>query len=409
MANTRSRLSGMLIATLLAACLISLLSFGVRGAYGLFTAPLTREMGVTREIWAIAVAIQNLCWGIAQPLAGVIADRFGARRVLFMGALAYALGIVGLVFASTPMQLYLTAGVLTGLGMGGASFITVVAALGRAMPESHRSWAMGLGTAAGSLGQFVIVPLVQAVIGASGNWRSGAWVMAVAVGIIVLAAFLVRGDRPTPRPATQAAATGGQILGTAFSYPSYLLLVAGFFVCGFQLGFITTHLPPYLADKGQSASLASWGIAMVGLFNVVGSYMAGVWGGRYSKKALLSGIYFARAAVLLLFMLMPLSTFSVLLFGAAMGLLWLSTVPLTSGLVATFFGTRYMATLFGLVFFSHQVGSFTGVYLGGYLYERTGSYDVVWWWSIGLSVFAGLVNLPIREIRSQPFSRLVPA
>jgi MFS family permease len=399
----------MLIATLLAGCVISLMSFGVRGAYGLFTDPLTREMGITREIWAIAIAIQNLCWGIAQPLAGVIADRWGARRVLLMGAVAYALGVVGLVFASTPMQLYLTAGVLTGLGMGGASFITVVAAFGRAMPDTHRSWAMGLGTAAGSLGQFVIVPLVQAAMGAGGTWRTGAWVMAAAIATVVLAALFVRGDRPTPRPATQVAATGGQILGTAFAYPSYLLLVAGFFVCGFQLGFITTHLPAYLSDKGQSASVASWGLAMVGLFNVIGAYMAGVWGGRHSKKALLAGIYFTRAAVLLMFVLMPLSTYSVLLFGAAMGLLWLSTVPLTSGLVATFFGTRYMATLFGIVFFSHQVGSFAGVYMGGYLYERTGSYDVVWWWSIGLSVFAGLVNLPIRESRSQPFSRLVPA
>ncbi|MBA2672449.1 MFS transporter [Ramlibacter sp.] len=407
-AQAPARLSGMLIGTLLAGCMISLLSFGVRGAYGLFTAPLTTELGITREVYAIAIAIQNLCWGIAQPLAGVVADRWGARRVLLAGAIAYGLGIVGLVFASTPMQLYLTAGVLTGLGMGGASFITVVAALGRAMPQSHRSWAMGLGTAGGSLGQFVIVPITQAVIGA-GGWRNGAWVMAAAVAVIVLAAFLVRGDRPTPRPANEVRITGGQILGAAFSYPSYLLLVAGFFVCGFQLGFITTHFPAYLQDKGLGAGLASWGIAMVGLFNVVGAYFAGVWGGKRSKKGLLASIYFARAVIILLFLTMPLSTASVLLFGASMGLMWLSTVPLTSGLVATFFGTRYMATLFGIVFFSHQVGSFMGVYMGGYLYERTGSYDVVWWWCIGLSVFAGLVNLPIREKVSQPFSKLVPA
>ncbi len=398
----------MLVATLLAGCTVSLLSFGVRGAYGLFTDPLTRELGITREIYAIAIAIQNLCWGIAQPLAGVIADRWGARRVVLLGAVAYALGIVGLVFASTPMQLYLTAGVLTGLGMGGASFITIVAALGRAMPQSHRSWAMGLGTAAGSLGQFVIVPITQAVIG-TGGWREGAWVMAAAIAVVVLAAFMIRGDKPTPRPAGAVRVTGGQILAAALSHPSYLLLVAGFFVCGFQLGFITTHFPPYLIDKGLSASLASWGIAMVGLFNVGGSYFAGVWGGKHSKKAMLSGIYFARAAVILLFITMPLSTGSVLLFGAAMGVLWLSTVPLTSGLVATFFGTRYMATLFGIVFFSHQVGSFMGVYMGGFLYGHTGSYDVVWWWCIGLSIFAGLVNLPIRERMSQPFTKLVPA
>jgi MFS family permease len=397
-----------LLVTLLAACVISLLSFGVRSAFGLFTDPLTRELGLTREVYAIAIAIQNIAWGVAQPLAGVIADRQGSRRVLLGGAVLYACGIAGMVFAATPADIYLTAGLLTGLGMGGASYITVLAALGRAMPEARRSWALGLGTAAGSLGQFVVVPLTQSVI-AGGGWRAGAWAMAGATALIVLAALLVRGDRPAAKPASANGATAGEILFTALRHPSYLLLVLGFFVCGFQLAFITVHFPAYLADRGLGAGVASWAIAMVGLFNVGGAYLAGVWGGRHSKKNLLAGLYFGRAVVLLGFLLVPLSTASVLVFGAAMGLLWLSTAPLTSGLVATFFGTRYMASLFGLVFFSHQVGSFLGVYMGGYLFERTGSYDVVWWCCVGLSVLAGLVNLPIRERASQPFSRLAPA
>lgn len=402
------KLGGALVALLLATSLISLLSFGVRSAFGLFTDPLTRELGLSRETYAVAIAIQNICWGIAQPLAGMVADRHGARRVIVLGAVLYALGIAGLVFAQTPLQIHLTAGVLAGLGMGGASYITVLAALGRAMPDAHRSWALGVGTAAGSLGQFVVVPLTQAVIGLEG-WRSGAWVMAGATLLILFAALLVRGDRPTVRPAGERAVSVPQVLGTALRHPSYLLLVLGFFVCGFQLAFITVHFPPYLADRGLGAGVASWAIGMVGLFNVAGAYLAGVWGGRGSKKNLLAAVYFGRALVFLLFILVPLSTASVLLFGAGMGLLWLSTVPLTSGLVATFFGTRYMATLFGIVFFSHQVGSFLGVYLGGVLFERTGSYDAMWWACAALSLAAGLVNLPIRERASQPFSRLAAA
>ncbi|MBA3772518.1 MAG: MFS transporter [Ramlibacter sp.] len=394
--------------TLGAACLISLLSFGVRGAFGLFTDPLSRDLGTSREVYSIAIAIQNLCWGIAQPFAGMVADRHGARRVLLGGATLYVLGIVGMVFATTPGQIYLTAGVLAGVGMGGASFVTVLSALGRAMPETHRSWALGLGTAAGSLGQFVVVPLTQAVIDL-GSWRYGAWALAASTAIIVALAFFVRGDKPLARPAGSRLVSSREIMGTAFRHPSYILLVMGFLVCGFQLAFITTHFPPYLSDKGLGAGVASWAIAMVGLFNVLGAYIAGVWGARYSKKNMLSVIYFSRAAIIAVFIMTPITTMSVLLFGAAMGLLWLSTVPLTSGLVATFFGTRYMATLFGVVFFSHQVGSFFGVLMGGYLFERTGSYDIVWWFCIGLSVLAGFVNLPIRERESQPFSRLAAA
>ena len=410
---TKPGLPAILVVTLVAACAISLLSFGARAAFGLFTAPLSADVGISREVYALAIAIQNLAWGVTQPFAGFITDRFGPRRVMVGGAVLYSLGIVGLAFATTPAQIYATAGVLAGIGMGGASFTTAVAALGRLMPESHRSWALGLGTAAGSLGQFVIVPITQALVDASG-WRAGAWLMAAAVAAIVVAAGFVRaesGEKGANSGAPGAPAAGHlQILATAFAHPSYLLLVFGFFVCGFQLAFITTHFPAYLVDLGVPGAVASWAIAMVGLFNVVGAYMAGVLGGRPgSKKWLLSGVYWARGAVLLLFVLAPLSTTSVLLFGAGMGLLWLSTVPLTSGLVATFFGTRYMATLFGFVFLSHQVGSFFGVYAGGYFYERTGRYDAVWWLCIGLSIFAAVVNLPIRERASQRFGRLVAA
>jgi MFS family permease len=403
----RDALAPALLVTLLATCLISLLSFGVRSAFGLFTDPLTRELGLSREVYAIAIAIQNLAWGVAQPLAGAIADRHGARRVLLAGAALYAAGIAGLLVATTPAQIYCTAGLLTGLGMGGASYITVLAALSRAMPEARRSWALGLGTAAGSLGQFIVVPLTQAAIGL-GGWRHGAWAMAAAVALILPAALAVRGDRPADAPSGHGD-TGRAVLSAALRHPSYVLLVLGFFVCGFQLAFITTHFPAYLADRGLGASVASWAIAMVGLFNVAGAYLAGVWGGRGSKKHLLAGAYFGRAAVLLAFVLLPVTPASVLAFGAAMGLLWLSTAPLTSGLVATFFGTRHMATLFGVVFFSHQVGSFIGVYLGGALYALTGSYDLVWWCCIGLSVVAGLVNLPIRERAVPPARRLATA
>jgi predicted MFS family arabinose efflux permease len=293
--------------------------------------------------------------------------------------------------------------------MGGASYITVLAALGRLVPEQQRSWALGLATAAGSLGQFVVVPSIQAIIGSFG-WKAGAGALAVTAALILPAALFIRGDRRPALPAAAGPEAGlWQVLGSASRHPSYVLLVLGFFVCGFQLAFITTHFPPYLVDQGLGAQVASWAIAMVGLFNVAGAYLAGVWGGRHSKKNLLAAVYFGRAAVTALFLVAPVSTPSVLLFGAAMGLLWLSTAPLTSGLVATFFGTRHMATLFGLVFFSHQVGSFLGVWLGGALYEHTGSYAVVWWMCVALAVLAGLVNLPIRERPAPAFGRLSPA
>jgi MFS family permease len=406
--NNASRLPAALLVTLVAASFISLLSFGVRAAFGLFTAPLPADVGISREAYSMAIAIQNLCWGATQPFAGLLTDRFGAKRVMLGGAALYATGIVGLLFASTPLEIWLTAGVLVGIGMGGASFSTALAALGRVMPDSHRSWALGIGTAAGSLGQFVVVPLVQAFI-ALGDWRTGGWFMAAAIASILVAALFVGSPQPAAGAPVPKAVSAPRMLAAALAHRSYAYLVAGFFVCGFQLAFITTHFPAYLSDIGMGAATASWAVALIGLFNVVGAYLAGTWGGRYSKKNLLAWTYLARGAVIAAFLLLPVSPATVLAFGAAMGLLWLSTVPLTSGLVATFFGTRFMGTLFGVAFFSHQVGSFLGVYLGGVMYQRTGSYEPVWWLSIGLSLFAAAINLPIREDGSARFQRLVAA
>jgi len=391
--------------TLVAACAVACLSFGVRAAFGLFTDPLTRELGVSREAYAVAIAIQNLAWGLTQPVAGYLADRFGARWVMLAGAVLYALGVAGLAISTSALQIVLCGGVLVGLGMGGASFTTALAALGRVMPQTHRGWALGLGTAASSLGQFVVVPLTQAAIGVDG-WRAGAWLMAAAMALAIPAALLVR-DRPAGGLAVGGAGPSPlRLLRTALRDRDYALLVLGFFVCGFQLAFIATHFPAYLADRGIHPALASWAIALIGLFNVAGAYLAGTWSARLGKGRLLAGLYVGRAVAIGLFILAPLSPATVLVFSAAMGLMWLSTVPPTSGLVASFFGTRYMAMLFGFVFLSHQVGSFLGVYLGGHLYARTGSYDTVWWLCIVLSMAAAAVNLPIRERPSQRFMAL---
>ncbi len=385
-----------LLLLLACGCLISLVTFGLRGAFGLFTDPVSETHGWTRETFAIAMAIQNLCWGIAQPFAGALVDRFGPARVLAIGGVLYAAGLALMVVASDPAALHLSAGVLVGIGMGGASFTTVLSVFGKIVPPERRSWALGLATASGSLGQFLLVPLGQAFIDGYGWQGAGLWLAGFAA-LVPLLAGAFRGAKPDrtadPVPDIGLKAT----LGAAFGHRSYVLLVAGFFVCGFQLAFITIHLPPYLSDKGADPGLAAWAIGLIGLFNIAGAYLAGALGARWSKTALLSAIYFGRAAATVPFLLLPLSPATVLPYAAVMGLLWLSTVPLTSGLVAVMFGTRYMATLFGVVFFSHQLGSFTGVWLAADLYTRTGSYDVVWWLNVALALGAALLHLPIAE------------
>ena len=385
---------------LVCGCLITILTFGPRSSLGLFLTPMTTAHGWGRESFAFAVALQNLLWGAGQPFAGAIADRYGAGRVLAVGGAFYALGLVLMAFAATPVWLALSAGVMIGLATSAASFTIVLAAFGRMLPPERRSWAFGLGTAAGSFGQFLFAPLGQAFIQTYG-WQTAL----VLMGCMMLAV-------PALAPALAGRPQVGTIgrdqtlraaLAEAFGHGSYLLLVAGFFVCGFHVAFITTHLPPYLVDLGVDARWGAWSIAVIGLFNVIGSYGSGVLGGRHSKRIMLSLIYLLRAVVIALFVTLPISPVTVLLFAAAIGLLWLSTVPPTSGLVALMFGTRYLATLSGVVFFSHQVGAFLGVWLGGRLYDATGSYAVVWWMSVALGLLAAAVHWPIRE---RPVERL---
>jgi len=379
-------------------CMISLITFGVRGTFGLFTAPMTEALNWNRETYSLAMAIQNLAWGAAMPFTGAIADKYGNARVLAIGALIYTAGMVMMAFADTPLVLHLTGGLLVGLGVAGASFSIVMSAFTRVVPAERQSWAFGMATAAGSLGQFLFAPLGQAFISAYG-WHEAMVILGLCVLVVVLLALPLygkSGDRPMAAGELELGAT----LKQAFSHGSYMLLVSGFFVCGFHVAFIATHLPPYLTDQGLPASMAAWSIAIIGLANVAGSYISGVLGGRFPKRYLLSALYFSRAVVLAIFVLSPARPEIVFAFAFAMGLLWLSTVPLTNGLVVVMFGARYMATLFGIVLFSHQVGAFLGVWLGGLLYDRTGSYDVVWWISVALGLMAAAIHWPIREDRA---------
>ena len=376
-----------------AGCLLALLSFGLRSSFGLFLDPMSSAFGWGREVFAIAIALQNLLWGLAQPVAGAFADRYGSGRVLTIGALIYAAGLFIMADASTPGMLTLSAGVLVGLGVAGASFAIVLAAFTRRVSPEKHSWALGIGTAAGSAGQFFVVPLGQSFISAYG-WSMALTIFGFIALLMVPCAAALTGRPDTRQEAKQSIRAA---LGEAFAHPSYNYLTAGFFVCGFHVAFIQTHLPAYITDMGLQAGLAAWALALVGGGNIIGAYTSGVLGGRFSKKYLLSALYFARAVVIALFILLPISEASVLAFSLAIGLLWLSTVPLTSGLVAQFFGTQHMAMLFGIVFFSHQVGAFLGVWMGGYLFDQTGSYDVVWWISIALGLLAAAIHWPIRE------------
>ena len=388
-------------------CLIGFLAFGIRSSFGLFVDPVSGNgadaFGFGREAFAFALAIQNLAWGVGQPLAGAIADRYGPWRVIAGGGVLFSLGLLTMTMASDPTSFTLTAGILVGLGMSGAGHNTVLAAFGQLLPPERRAWALGLGTATASLGQFLVVPLGQAFIEGYG-WAGASVIMAIAVASTPLLALALRprslkaGETPKAvTPTTSTAPTLNVALGQAFGYNSYWLLLSGFFVCGFQLAFITVHLPPYLNDQGISASTASWAIALIGLFNVVGGYASGMLSSRMPRRMLLVYIYLARAIVTTAFLVLPLTNASTLVFGAFMGLLWLSTVPPTVQLVGVMFGNRFLSTLFGFVFLSHQVGAFVGVWAGGLLFARLGSYDLVWWGSVGLSIFAALVHLPIRE------------
>lgn len=383
-------------------CLVAIAGFGPRATMGFFLNPVTVENGWSREVFSIAIAIQNLVWGLAQPFVGMIADRYGTARVLVAGALTYAVALYWMSTVTDPTSFTASAGILMGIGIAGSGFFLVLAAFTRLLPEHLRSVAFGLGTAAGSMGQFIFAPLGQGLLDAYG-WRDTLAIMAVIVLIVPLIAPVFKGKPRAVATAGQDDQSLMQALREAFAHRSYVLLVFGFFVCGWHVAFITTHLPPFIADMGIDAKWGGWAIALIGLFNVIGAFVSGILGSKLSLRYMLSFIYFARAVVIAIFLMLPITVPSILIFSGAMGLLWLSTVPPTQGLVIRMFGTRYVATLFGFVFLSHQIGAFLGVWLGGVLYDAFGNYDMIWWMSIALGVFAALVHLPIRE---EPVERL---
>jgi MFS family permease len=400
------------VVIIVAGCLIAMLSFGPRSALGQFLTPMSVDRHWGRDVFSLALAIQNLLWGAGQPFAGALADKFGAIRVLSAGAILYAIGLLLMANATSPAVLNLGAGVLIGFGLAGCSFSLVIGALGKLVPEQWRMLAFGAGTAAGSFGQFLFSPMANGLINGIG-WES-ALVTFAAILLLILPlslALATRGNADNVAGRHQQSAK--EALSEAFGHRSYVLLVLGFFTCGFQLAFITVHLPAYLLDRGLSAADGAWTIAVIGLFNIIGSIMSGWFSGRLPKRYILSFIYFARALAIVAFVTLPASGLSAILFGAVTGLLWLSTVPPTNGLVVVMFGTRWLTMLSGAAFFSHQVGGFLGVWLGGELFTRTGSYDMVWWLAVLFGVLSAVINLPIVEkpvarLAAQPTLRTVP-
>ncbi len=379
---------------LLCGGLIVTLSMGIRHGFGLWLLPMTTERGWSRETFAFAMAVQNLLFGLAGPLAGLWADRKGAFPVLIVSGTVYALGLVGMALAPTGTLFTLSAGLLIGVAQSGCTYAVVFGVIARNVPAEKRTWAMAAAAAAGSFGQFLMVPVENGLINAWG-WQAALLILGVAaLAILPLSWGLKEAPQEAAASAQQSVAAA---LREAFAYPSFRLLTAGYFVCGFHLVFIGVHMPSYLKDHGLSPTVATVALALIGLFNVFGTFGAGLLSKHFAKRHLLAAIYGARALAILLFVALPLTPWSVYVFASLMGLLWLSTVPLTNGIVAQIFGVRYMAMLGGFVFLSHQVGSFLGAWLGGRLYDMTGSYDVMWWISVALGVFAALINLPVRE------------
>jgi len=382
------------------ACCIGALSFGPRSSLGFFLMPLSQANGWGRDVFAFALAMQNLLWGIGQPFAGAVADRFGTVRVLWAGALLYGIGLATMSYATSPLTINISAGAFIGFGLSGCAMPLIVSSLGKLVPEEWRSFSYGAATAAGSFGQFLFSPIAVFLIDSVG-WQNALTIFAVGMLLVLplSLALATRGVGPATSAVSAAPAPQSfkQALAEAFGHRSYVLLVLGFFTCGFQLAFVTVHMPAYLVDRGLSAQVGGWTIGVIGLFNIVGSLYSGFLGNRVPKRYILSVIYFIRAAAVLAFISFPVTPASTLIFGAVMGLMWLSTVPPTNGLVAVMFGTRWLSMLFGFAFFSHQVGGFLGVLLGGIVFERTGSYDAVWWLSVLFGVLSGLINLPIVE------------
>lgn len=381
---------------LLCGAAIVTLSMGIRHGFGLWLQPVTQSQNWSRETFAFALAIQNLVWGFSGIFAGMLADRFGAFRVIVGGAALYALGLVGMAYASSALMFSLTAGVLIGLAQAGTTYAIVYGVIGRNVHASRRSWAMGIAAAAGSFGQFLMVPTEGFLINSLG-WQQALLALALAALMMMPLAWWLREPHFRGGAGHFREQSILQALQEAFQYRSFQLLMAGYFVCGFQVVFIGVHMPSYLKDQGLSPQVASYSLALIGLFNVFGTYAAGVLGQHMQKKHILAFIYLARSVVISVFLLVPLSPMSVYVFSAVMGVLWLATVPPTNAAVAQIFGVAHLSMLSGFVFFSHQIGSFMGVWLGGFLYDRTGSYGIVWYIAIALGVLAALVNLPIKE------------
>ncbi len=390
---TAARLS--LPQVLLCGAAIVTLSMGIRHGFGLWLAPITMDRGWTRETFAFAIAVQNLAWGVAGPLAGMLADRYGAWRALLVGGLLYAFGLVLMALSTSGLAFTGSAGLLIGIAQSGTTYAVIYGVIGRNVAPDRRSWAMGVTAAAGSFGQFLMVPLESWLIGAWG-WQNALFLLGcAALAILPLALGLKeRGDVLTHAGPPQSV---GHAVREAFGYRSFQLLMAGYFVCGFQVVFIGVHMPAYLKDKGLGPEVATIALALIGLFNVVGTYASGALGQRLAKRHILSAIYLLRSVVIVAFLAAPLTPASVYLFAATMGVLWLSTVPPTNAVVAQIFGVRHFSMLGGFVFFSHQIGSFLGVWLGGRLFDLTGGYTVVWWLAVAFGVFAALINLPVRE------------
>jgi len=378
----------------LAGGLISLLAMGSRAAFGLFLEPVSNDLGWGREVFGLALAIQNIVWGLAQPFAAAIADKYGSGKTLLVSGILYSAGLFLMSQTTTPSELYLTTGFLIGLGLSGAGMGVVMGSVGRAVSDEKRSMALGIVGAAGSLGQFTMVPLGQAFITSYG-WSTALILIGVCSLLMLPAAAGVRGKADD-----SAVAGAGNLtlaIKEAAGSSSYWFLFGGFFVCGFHVTFLAVHLPAYIVDNNMAAEYGATALSIVGLFNVIGSLAAGYLGGKYSKKYLLSSLYFARSALFIAFLLVPISPLTIIIFSGILGLLWLSTVPLTSGLVATLFGPKYMTTLFGFIFFSHQVGAFLGAWLGGVAYDLYGSYDAIWWLSVALGLISGILHWPIKE------------
>ena len=387
----------------ISAALVSSLGMGIRQNFGLFLPPMTADLGLGREAFAFAMALQNILWGIFTPITGALADKYGSRRMIALGGIVYAGGLYIMSGATDVTDLNIGAGLFIGFGQAAAGFAVVLAVVARRVPAKKRSLALGIATAGGSFGQFYMAPVSLGLIEAIGWSTALLYIAGLALVMVALATGLTGNSSDTREG--DPAQTLGAAVREAAGHKGYWYLSSGFFVCGFQISFIAVHFPAYLQDAGFTATTGATAIALIGFFNIIGTYACGVLGGRYSKKYLLSGLYFLRAILVAVFLMVPVTELTVLVFASAMGVLWLGTVPLTSGLVAQIFGVRYMSTLFGVVFFSHQMGSFIGVWWGGWSYDATGSYDQVWIASIMLGLLAALLHLPISERPLRPVAQ----